>query len=110
MNRANKLLESNNEDKLWDNAFKYFSSKYQSILVQNNQILCKKIIELTKTKILKKKTGPYRTMYRLEYLIFWYFENKINKTESLKDKNILNNQRRYTIKVINQELDTSQNI
>ena len=51
MNRANELLENNNQNELWNNAFKYFTSRYQAMLVKNNEDLRKQIIELTKTKI-----------------------------------------------------------
>ena len=47
-------------------------------------------------------------MYKLEYLVFWYFQDKIEKSDSLKNKNCLNQKMRYILKVINQELDNSE--
>tara|TARA_Y100000739_G_scaffold89920_1_gene76904 strand:- start:963 stop:1838 length:876 start_codon:yes stop_codon:yes gene_type:complete len=111
MNQTNQTLENNNQDKLWDNAFKsYLSSRSQKQLLTLNKQLCDKIVEKVQNKNLKRKTGSYRTMYKLEYLVFWYFQDKIEKSDSLKNKNSLNEKMRYTLKVINQELDNSEKI
>ena len=70
MNQTNQTLDNNNnQDKLWNNAFKsYLSSKSQKQLVTLNKQLCDKIVEKAQNKNLKRKTGSYRTMYKLEYL------------------------------------------
>lgn len=111
MNQTNEILENNNQDKLWNNAFtSYLSNKSQKQLLTLNKQLCDKIVEKAQNKNLKRKTGSYRTMYKLEYLVFWYFQDKIEKSDSLKNKNSLNEKMRYILKVINQELDNSEKI
>ena len=103
---TNQTLENQNQDKLWNNAFEYFySEKSQKQLLKNNKQLCEEIIEEAHTVNLKRKTGSYRTAYRLEYLVFWYFEDKIEKAKTSKDKHNLYQEMRHIIKVINQELD-----
>ena len=70
MNQTNQTLENNNQDKLWNNAFtSYLSSKSQKQLLTLNKQLCDKIVEKAQNKNLKRKTGSYRTMYKLEYLV-----------------------------------------
>ena len=111
MNQTNEILENNNQDKLWNNAFtSYLSNKSQKQLLTLNKQLCDKIVEKAQNKNLKRKTGSYRTMYKLEYLVFWYFQDKIEKSDSLKNKNSLTEKMRYILKVINQELDNSEKI
>lgn len=110
MELANLALEKEYQNELWDNAFKYFYLSKKSIkqLQSINKDLCEIIIEKTQNIKLNRKAGAFRTMYRLEYLLFWYFENKIKKAETLKEKNYLKQQMRNTIKIINKELDNSQ--
>jgi len=111
MNQTNEILENNNQDKLWNNAFtSYLSNKSQKQLLTLNKQLCDKIVEKAQNKNLKRKTGSYRTMYKLEYLVFWYFQDKIEKSDSLKNKNSLTEKMRYILKVINKELDNSEKI
>jgi len=106
MKLANQTLQTVSQDKLWRNALKHSSfNKSKKLLQKNNKQLCQKIITQTQTKNLKKKTGSFRTMYRLEYLLFWYFQDKIENTTPLKDKTYFYQQMRHTLKVINQELD-----
>ena len=106
MNQTNEILENNNQDKLWNNAFNScLSNKSQKQLLTLNKQLCDKIVEKAQNKNLKRKTGSYRTMYKLEYLVFWYFEDKIEKAKTSKDKHNLYQEMRHIIKVINQELD-----
>lgn len=106
MELANQTLEKECQNKLWNNAFKYFyENKSKKQLQIINRDLCENIIEQTKNIKLTRKTGSFRTMYRLEYLLFWYFENKIENTDSIKDKTNLKKLMRNTLKIINQELD-----
>ena len=104
MELANQTLEKDYQNKLWDNAFKYFNKSKKQLQIINKD-LCENIINQTKNIKLIKKTGSFRTMYRLEYLLFWYFENKIENTDSIKDKHNLKKLMRNTLKIINQELD-----
>tara|TARA_B100001175_G_C19454284_1_gene612953 strand:+ start:248 stop:1138 length:891 start_codon:yes stop_codon:yes gene_type:complete len=109
MNLANQSLNKTTQNKLWHNALESFNpDKSVNQLLKNNQQLCEKVSKLAENKMLVRKTGSYRTMYRLEYLMFWYFENKIEQTQSLKSKNYLKKQMRHIIKVINQELDNKE--
>ena len=106
MKLANQTLQTVSQDKLWRNALKHSSfNKSKKLLQKNNKQLCQKIITHAQTKNLKKKTGSFRTMYRLEYLLFWYFQDKIENATPLKDKTYFYQQMRHTLKVINQELD-----
>ena len=58
MNQTNEILENNNQDKLWNNAFtSYLSNKSQKQLLTLNKQLCDKIVEKAQKKNLKRKTG-----------------------------------------------------
>ena len=69
--------------------------------------LCEKIIELGKDIKLKKNTGPFRTMYKIEYLLFWYFEDKMKNIFS-KEKKEIYNRMRHTLLVINKKLNIEE--
>ena len=69
--------------------------------------LCEKIIRLAKDTKLKKNTGPFRTMYKIEYLLFWYFEDKMKNILS-KEKNEIYNKMRHTLLVINKKLNIEE--
>ena len=69
--------------------------------------LCEKIIILAKDTKLKKNTGPFRTMYKIEYLLFWYFEDKMKNILS-KEKNEIYNKMRHTLLVINKKLNIEE--
>ena len=56
MNQTNEILENNNQDKLWNNAFNScLSNKSQKQLLTLNKQLCDKIVEKAQNKNLKEK-------------------------------------------------------
>ena len=77
-------------------------------LSSDDVIECEKWINFAKNVQLIKKTGPIRTMYIIEYKLWYYYQNQMKNVNIEKEKTIMlqiNDEMRHTILVVNRHFD-----